>query len=262
MNKCSKWQKIMTNAYYGELPVEKKNELDKHLSICSNCRQEWENMNQTLDIIEKQTLKDPGKVFWDTYWDILADKINTAPPIRKPEKNSFESRFLFPGWIAQTVGALGLIIVGIFIGRMALPGFDKHHLQIEALQLRTSQYLERSKLIMLGFANFDAASQDIAALNLPVQREKSEFLVRDAVKLKKDLHKNSQDRLYQLVTDLEVILLQIANIENNQGITAVEIVKNGVETRSILFKINLEEIKRISEQKMNKTNQINDRKIT
>jgi hypothetical protein len=48
-----------------------------------------------------------------------------------------------------------------------------------------------------------------------------------------------QRRLRELVADLETVLLQIANLESGNDLEAVEFVKQGVENRGLLLKINL-----------------------
>jgi len=46
-----------------------------------------------------------------------------------------------------------------------------------------------------------------------------------------------------LVSDLEVILLQIANLESEHNLSTIEMVQSGVDRRGILLKINLEEMR-------------------
>ena len=62
--------------------------------------------------------------------------------------------------------------------------------------------------------------------------------------LKDDLTDANRRKLYQLVSDLEVILLQIANLESQNDLPAVEMIRSGVDRRGILLKINLEEMER------------------
>jgi hypothetical protein len=50
--------------------------------------------------------------------------------------------------------------------------------------------------------------------------------------------------MVDLITDLELILLQIANLESEYNIPEIEMVKSGVDRRGILLKINIEEMRR------------------
>jgi hypothetical protein len=77
-------------------------------------------------------------------------------------------------------------------------------------------------------------------LNLPLQKRKSEELLQEAAVLKKGLG-SADRRLERLISDLEMVLLQIANLTSESDDAAIEIIRAGVEGRDILFKINLNE---------------------
>ena len=62
------------------------------------------------------------------------------------------------------------------------------------------------------------------------------------------LNKPDQQLLRQLVQDLQIILLQLANVEVRPGVPAIELVKKGVNEKSILLKINLEEMRAATRQ--------------
>ena len=53
-----------------------------------------------------------------------------------------------------------------------------------------------------------------------------------------------------MVSDLEVILMQIANLESDYDLPAIEMVKSGVERRGIFLKINIEEMEKNQKQQM------------
>jgi hypothetical protein len=101
-------------------------------------------------------------------------------------------------------------------------------------------YLERSKVLLLGIVNSSSAEP---ASGLEKEQQVSRLLVSEAAELKDRLSDADEQRMKQLITDLEVILLQIANLEEEKGFPAVEIVRSGVERRGILLKINLEQMR-------------------
>ena len=61
--------------------------------------------------------------------------------------------------------------------------------------------------------------------------------------LKNDLTDSQQHRLQKLVADIEMILLQIANLEETQDLPAVEMIRSSVDRKGIMLKINLEKMK-------------------
>jgi hypothetical protein len=69
----------------------------------------------------------------------------------------------------------------------------------------------------------------------------------EAAALKKELG-GADRRLERLLSDLEIILIQIANLEPDAGGSAIEVIRAGVEDGDILFKIRLNEARRPPEK--------------
>ena len=160
-----------------------------------------------------------------------------------------------PRWIYQTAAAAVLVGVGVLIGRLLLsprspllvpPGEEPVVALVPAstvdLAARARQYLDRSKLVILALVNYNPATEDAYALDLPLQKKVSRELVTEAAGLKTDLKAPRDRRLRELVSDLETILIQIANLESENNLEAVEFVRQGVATRGVLLKINLSEM--------------------
>ena len=160
-----------------------------------------------------------------------------------------------PRWAFQAAAALVLIVIGVFIGREV---FSPQRTPVEVSRqsvkapagqpvetdpvLRARNYVNRSKLVLLALVNYDPKTEDLYALNLPLQKQVSQQLVNQASELKSDLKGPGRRRLRELVADLETILLQIANLGSENGLEAVEFVKQGVKSRGVLLKINLSEM--------------------
>jgi hypothetical protein len=145
-----------------------------------------------------------------------------------------------------------LVVLGIYIGRMIfspsasevqqarqLPTIGSQVEQSAEYIHRAQNYIERSKLILLALINFDPETEDPYALNLPFQQQVSRELVSEASFLKQGIADSDQRRLRDLITDLEVILLQIANLESERDFEAIELVKKGVDSRGILLQIHV-----------------------
>ena len=74
-------------------------------------------------------------------------------------------------------------------------------------------------------------------------------MVKEAGLLKQQLKTPAQHRLRELIIELEVILLQIANLETANDLTGIELIKSGIDRNGILLKINLEEMKESNQKK-------------
>jgi hypothetical protein len=258
MNECAKCRDRIAEALFGEPTPEDRASLEAHLKVCPACASEYEAMTETRRILDTRERKDPGTDFWEGYWDRLERRLEAEPaPAPRSVRGRARRPFtLLPAWGLQFAAAAALLVVGILIGRTLLrppaprvaqaappaavpaPGVE----QASAPVLRARDYFERSKLILLGLVNYDPGASDVYGLDLPRQKELSRALVNEAGSLKSDLKAPAQKRLRELVADLETILIQIANLGSENDLDAVELVKRGVEEKSIFLKINLTEM--------------------
>jgi hypothetical protein len=67
----------------------------------------------------------------------------------------------------------------------------------------------------------------------------SRGLAAEAPALRKALDERGEKRLRALVADLEVILMQIANLESGQDLEGVELIKQGVDRKGLFLKIDV-----------------------
>jgi hypothetical protein len=261
MNKCKKCRSLSLEFFYGELDAQKKKFLDDHISVCEKCRARFKEMDLVLQYTGKRIRPEPPEEFWDSFENKLKKKIESeeaSDETRKFQKDKPGRRFSpVPKWAYQTAAAAALILIGVFIGRMlfspAVPGVQHASRQPElipqpqpetALVSRSQDYIERSKLILLALVNFDPSIEDPYALDLPFQKKISRELLQEASYLKNGLAQSDQERLENLIASLEIILLQIANLESENDLEAIELVRDGIQRRGILMEINLSDLRR------------------
>lgn len=259
MNICRKCRSMFIEALYDNFNQEQKEWFNDHLQSCPKCAEEHKNFSATMGVMSQRTRTDPGSFFWTSYWDKLADRMETGEK-SVSRFSEWWQRFwqginFQPNWTYRIATAVALIAIGVFIGKLYFGRPVSQQIEniktaeipstaVEqvSLQQRTDRYIERSKILLLGLINFDPESQDVYALDLPYQKQISRELVQEANVLKVDLHNPGQQQLRDLVEDLRIILLQIANLETEHDLTGIELVKSGVDRRGILLKIYLEEM--------------------
>jgi hypothetical protein len=103
-------------------------------------------------------------------------------------------------------------------------------------------------VLLLGLVNTDVSDDETPAIDFALQRGISQQLVQEAYFLKNEMHAPDQQRVKDLVSDLELILLQLANLESEHDLPAVELAKSAVNSRAILLRINLEEMRELNVQ--------------
>ncbi len=261
MSDCKKCKSLFPEAFYQELDAKMKRFFKDHLLVCDKCQSEFNEMKSTLKFMSKRVRPEPPKEFWDSYEKRLTQRIK-RDEVSQVERESWWSKIadafgFAPKWAYQAAAALVLIVVGVFIGRMVFapsaselqqaslqPGIITQQQPGTELAHRTQHYIERSKLILLALVNFDPSTEDPYALDLPYQQRVSKELVQEASYLKRELAESDQQRLENLIVDLERVLLQIANLESQNDFEAIELVKEGVTSRGILMEINLTDLRR------------------
>lgn len=261
MKQCWYWRRRIPEAVYGELDEKTRAGLEGHCSACPACARLYEGMAGAIRRMEARPAPDRSPEFWAGYWDRLESRMareeagsaQMAPRRRMPRL----------AWVYGAAAVL-LVSLGILIGRTVFrPGtgapFQARTVlprtapdgrimpqggSVEpALDTRTSRYLRRSRTLLLAVINTDPNGEDPLALGLPLQKRTSEELLQESTVLRKQLG-GSDPRLERLVSDLQMILLQIANLKPDPDAGAIEIIKAGVESGDLLFKIDLREVRR------------------
>ncbi len=257
---CRFWQKRIPEALYGEMDAETRGRLDRHLAACGKCSRLYRDLAETIRLLDVRPAPDREPEFWGDYWDRFERTRAQAPdpPGRIPRA------YPVPRWAYGALGGALFLALGVFLGRTLFsprvdPGLAARTGRSEtpsavqpspdtgaagfSLEARASRYLRRSRVILLAVVNSDPVAEDFFNLCLPLQKRSSEELVQEAAVLKKEL-RGTDRRLERLVSDLEMILLQIANLKPQPDSSAVEVIRAGIESRDVFFKINLSEVRR------------------
>ncbi len=266
MNDCKKSKLLFDEAFFGELTGQDKTFLDRHLENCPKCRVKLDQNSSLLSAVTQKKAHEPQPGFWDNYTTNLHRRMVSEGHLtgnqlsKKQTSRRFSARFI-PAWALQGAAAVIILIVGIFIGRQFFapgapsapapgPGNQNNAYLTSDLALRqktlqrTVRFLDRSRVILLAIENFDPATQSAGTVNLPYQKEISRDLLKQAISLKQDLSSIRQRRLKELIAELEVILLQIANIDSGSEMETLQLVKGGQYIRGILFKIRINDLRR------------------
>lgn len=276
MADCKKYNKMFEKSLYGELKSSDETKLKLHFKECPSCESEYSELKTTLELYKSNDLVEPNPIFLDSLWSKLEPELEIINDNRS-KTSSLISKvlnwfYIQPKWSYQLATGLSLLIIGIFIGRfyfnsdsviknnLESPKTDNNNIQL-ASQLKAARYVDRSKVLLLGLVNMDA--DEVAPINLQHQKRISRELITVGTELKNELSTTSNRRLKELVTDLEVILLQIANIESEYDLSWIDLVKTGVDQRGIFLKINIQKMQNSNSQFdiMNKRSEINNKNI-
>jgi len=258
---CRECEELLVDVLYSELEGDAKDRFDEHVQTCSECARLLAEMHSTLGAMDERERKDPGQAYWDGYWNRLSARME-----REEEQQS--SR----GWLGRLLPALSpatlkwaqrgalaalLIVFGAAIGRMIMPGETpvvvtevKPEIDQPAPVIRQAsaedcarQYIEDSQILLLALVNFDPVAEGEYASDWSAEKQRSRELVAQGASLRADLNDPKQRRLRELVGELELIMMQIANLEIAGDLEAVDLIRSSVDDRDVMLKINLEKMR-------------------
>jgi len=244
---CKQIQEAFPEAAKSQLSGEAKDKLEEHLEACPHCRDAFEEYQEVVRMMDSYQRPEHPKEQFSRLWNGIEENIKQKPGWKPVWLTSMLQTFTenpYPRSLRYAIAAL-ILIAGIMIGRMTITpetsNISQHKpagIQAAALRAKTGHYLDRSKMLLLGMVNHDPAER----INFSKQQTLSRKLIREAVALKDELADNKEFLLRGLIEDLEIILLQIAYLEQEYDLDTVEMIRTGIERNSLLFKINLEEI--------------------
>lgn len=274
MKVCNSYESLIIEVASGAAGEGDRLRLEEHTSTCEGCATEYARLTSLLATARLERV-DPGDAYWQSYYAGIMERIDGKP---SHERNSeMQPVGTAVGELSQRLDRLTdllvprhrwttkfamqwalavlLVVTGVLLGRTFLspteigPILAKNDtssalLQQAALELRAHAYLDRSKTLLLGLVNFDVDEDDPSTLNFDRRQAIAGDLVLEASFLQDRLSPADHQRLRRLVADLEVILIQIANIESAYDVPEIEIVQSGVDRKAILFKIEVEEMRR------------------
>lgn len=256
---CQECQKLFPEAYYRELDESRRIQVDEHVASCESCSAEYRRVSATLNLMDKREAPEPDPEFMENFWPALQSKLDkeTQPAQRAAPVRMFRFPSAIPVW-AYGVAAMFILVLGIYLGR-TYPGRGGAQQETaiaagisaetdsarRAIHREVDEYLDRSQALLVGMINQEDASPEIVQRQQHVSRE----LVQQAVYLKSALKDPDEESLRKLINDLEVVLMQLANYSSDTGIPIVELVRQGVDQKSILLKINIEQIKALHGRK-------------
>lgn len=215
----------------------------------------------------QRMIAEPRPMRPDAYWDALTDRImvqadaqdrvNGRAPLPASPRPFAPWHMLrdllsapLPRLALQTTFAVLLVALGVVLGRSV---FDDQPPPVvattttpagEVLSVAAEdaawRYIDRSKVLLLGIVNAETPE----TANLARKQAIATELVASAPELREALSAADQQRLADLVADLEVLLLQIANLEAQADVPGLQRVQHGADRKGIFLKISLEEIRR------------------
>ncbi|MGD8413940.1 MAG: zf-HC2 domain-containing protein [Candidatus Latescibacterota bacterium] len=259
--KCRECEELMVEVLYGESDESTNRRFDEHVRACPDCRRLLAEIRSTLGAMDGRERRDPGQAYWDGYWNRLSSRMEREESERRGR--GWLGRLLPSlspaalSWAQRGALAVLLVVFGAVVGRMVLPGGAPVENSGDSRQegrpgpvVRQAtaedcarQYIEDTQVLLLALVNSDPEAGGEVVSDWSAEKQRSRELVAQAASLKADLKDPKQRRLRDLVGELELIMMQIANLETAGDLESVELIRSSVNDRDVMLKINLEKMR-------------------
>jgi len=251
---CETGERLLADALYDALDTDRQNRLERHLKHCRACRRlqsELEAANRTLvenGLCAGRCDDIPERAGLDALWERLQPALDRADAERYrqlPRSNSFVRPSALLPYLAGALATAASLLVFVLVFDLSLqktdPGSDMAQSisATEAGDAELMNYLRRVETMLMAVAN--AQSSNEAAV--PVQQTFARTMALEAGALTTNHEESIKSGQSRLLKDIEYMLMQIANLDDDNLEQGVLLLQSYIEENNILFRIRLMEMR-------------------
>lgn len=241
---------LFIDALENQLSAEEKEYFDNHLKNCPTCARNFQALQTVFEQTQLAHPPQPYETFWQHYWSELQLNLNKPKKAFNPLHWFSERSTEHYLKLGLAAAAILILSIGLYLGELRFRISDKNTIAaVEDIQQTAQSYLERSKILLTSFSNIEPGTERIP--NFEQHKALSQKLIHQSAGLKKELDPSAQKRMLSLIDDLEVVLMQIANMDSTYDLNTIEMIQYSVEQKSVLFKLNLQDVSNIKESTVN-----------
>ncbi|GAB5520664.1 MAG: hypothetical protein RhofKO_29150 [Rhodothermales bacterium] len=174
---------------------------------------------------------DPAEAYWEGYYHRLLTRKHAEA---QPKRRSHIYR-----WTWRLAIAMLLVVGGIVVGRYsaqpepmprAAIGAERPEVRAQAVRM-----LGRTEVLFLGLAHAKPSLDDPAMAQIERKRVLASELLAEMQALRTELDPGTDGLLLDLLNELEVLLLEVANLNGIYDVPGVERVQQGIEQRGTML---------------------------
>jgi len=252
MSTHSRIQILLYDYLRGESDAQDKNEVEKHLASCKRCTAELKQLESTLSALGRRPAaasEERSPDFWKDFSFRVEQRLHDVHARHRAPVSpwrAIESFFVFDRPLAISLCSVAVLIV-LAIGIWALSinrqqnkivqtAPARQQEQMDSVREEMSRYFRKSKTLLVGITNMKLPENQ--SIDFSAERRASQELVHQARYLK---NQPMDVRSARLIDDMERILIELANLKQDNNLPNVEIVRSGIHQGNLLFKIRMAE---------------------
>lgn len=208
--------------FFDEMPAEKKLDFEIHIKKCEHCRAQLDNLQLADTVVKSYQRPQPEGQILRQYRQALNETFGRGKHFSIHLDKLKEKFITRPTIGIRFAEAFAILIIGIFIGKMTF--WKTENIQnnvnyesaavtptaVEALLLKN--YLQEAEMILLDVANLDPVDDHSVILELKKIAEYRRLLQKTLI-CKEHAEQLNDEKMGDLLNQIEVILLELCNIE-------------------------------------------------
>jgi hypothetical protein len=228
----------------GELEPEEARELEAALERDRELREELEALRGVLELTRARAPEEPAAEYWRGFWARLQPRLERNGWWRRLV-NTLVPRHGIP--VLATAGALAaaLIVAVLVLQQLIVPGEPETTFETTTVTIKRTEgyfeqaaknHLESSLLLLKDVVNISPEDKDSEAM-LEYSRALGERLLSQNRTYRMAAERNKSQRLAELLDDLELVLMDIANIDMKVAEEALRSLQRRIEKKHLMSKI-------------------------
>lgn len=243
MLNCESCRDVMADALYDPPDEGVDAALKTHLASCGECRAIYKELSAATEHLRQAGVSGgdfediPERASLDDLWQRVEpalDRIDAERYHRLAKRNPAP-------WIAAITALAATLIVFISV---TVPGVDEavpqpRIVSDQGVSPELMSYLDRAQVMLMQVANTESAN--VSGIPITQAFARNMALEANLLNIGRDREFNSGER--RLLREIEFLLLQIANLDNDNMHEGVTLLQRYLEQNSVLYRIRLMEMR-------------------
>jgi len=219
----------MMDALYDQLKGKAAKAYAEHLDRVSECQVEFLYMESVVSVFYEPVVEEPEPKLADKLWARLEPELDR---VDSPRAGVMLRRFFL------VAAALFVAALGLWFGTLRETPLPVVPTPGDPGPL--THYLDKAQPLLLAVANHRGGKGTATGFDHQTERDHAALLAEEAARIRTSIARTgSVDRL---LGDIELLLLQVANLEDSQYGKEIALVQDYMQRRTILLKVSLLEM--------------------
>lgn len=234
-----------------ELDEDERREVETRLGADAQFAAELAELRRSLELVNGSVPLEPEAEYWRSFYGRLHPRLQRTSlwsRIAGPFRSNAGLQYAgLAAGLAAVLVVVSLFLAQVYFRTEPIPAVTETTVVIKrtqgVLEHIVDAHLDRSLILLQDVENVDTDQDDLPQL-LAYSRERSEQLLSDNRTFRLAAERRNDEKLVQLLDDLEVVLIEIANLDPDVAQYALPTVKRYIRSKDLLIKI---EITRLNE---------------